>query len=317
MAYLVTGGTGFIGSYVVRDLLNAEKRVVCLQRSGITPAFKVVVGEDKADRVKIIRGDVANTVQLFDIIQENDIDLIIHLGYLLRPASELEPAYALQVNCIGMNNVLEAVRLLGLKRAIWVSSIAVSGQLGEIYKQSVADDDMIYKPVTFMAATKALNEFMSKLYFDRFGTDCIGFRLGRTFGIGKWTGGDVPFNEFLRKAALNIPATIGSGEGLLGYAYVEDISDLIVQACDAPPTRTRVFNAVEGEYTLRQVAEVVQRINPDAQVTVEGGTDYWPLSMDTTAVQTELGWQPTHNLEDGIRKVFNYFRQQEELPSLH
>ena len=122
MAYLVIGGTGFIGSYVVRDLVNRGREVVCFQRSGVNPWFRNILGEDNVDKVKIIAGDVSNTLQVFNIIRQNNIEFIIHLSFALPPVSELQPAYALRVNCIGLNNLLEAVRLFGLKRLVWTSS---------------------------------------------------------------------------------------------------------------------------------------------------------------------------------------------------
>jgi nucleoside-diphosphate-sugar epimerase len=327
MAYLVTGGTGFIGSYVVRDLLNAGKEVVCLQRSGVTPTFREVVSEDNIHKVKVIQGDVSNTLQLFDLIRENDIDLIIHLGYLQNGPGDLQPAYALRVNCIGTNNVLEAARLFGLKRVIWSSSGKAIGRLGEFYQEPIGDDNAIYMPDTMYGATKAVNEVMAKLYFEKFGVDVIGFRLGRTYGgVGKWLGPGGLFARFIRKAALNIPVTIAKGDADPvrgnGYAYIEDISNLIVKACEAPTTKTRVFNAIEGIYTNRQVIETIRNINPQARVTIgesvesEVFKNTRPALLDATKVRIELGWKPKYSLEEGLRKFFNYFRQQEGMPLL-
>lgn len=318
MAYLVTGGTGYIGSYVVRDLLKEGKEVVCLQRSGLTPVYREIVGEGNLDKVRIIKGDVSNTLQLFEVIRRYCIDLIIHIGFSIPPTSEQQPAYALQVNCIGMNNLLEAARLFGLRRVIWTSSIQAFGRLGSFYKELVGEDDAIYMPDSMYGATKALNEFMTKLYFEKFGVDSIGFRLPRTYGIGRYHGFIGVFTEIMRKGALNYPVTIEEPNYTTAYLYVEDAADLIVTACYAPTTKIRVFNVIEGNYTNRQLVETIRKINPHTQVTLKEGKfeGFHPPRLDATGVQTELGWQPKYSLEEGIRKVFNYFRQKEGLPLL-
>jgi nucleoside-diphosphate-sugar epimerase len=321
MAYLVTGGTGYIGSYVVRELLKAGKEVVCLQRSGVTPTFREVVGEDNLDKVKVIQGDQSNTLQLFDIISEQGIDLIVDIGFLVPPASEEQPAYALQVNSVAFNNMLEAVRLFNLKRLVWTSSTNSLGRVAELYKEPIGDDDAIYRPSIMYGATKALNEFMARHYFDKFGVDSIGFRLPLTYGVGRWHGVFVKIMEFFRKAALNIPVTTQNPDEFQYYLYVEDASSVIAQACDIPTTKTRVFNIAEGGYTWRQVVETIHRINPEAQVVLEKEaqglmTGYVLPRVNTTGIQRELGWQPKYSLEEGLRKVLNYFRQREGMPPL-
>jgi UDP-glucose 4-epimerase len=321
MAYLVTGGTGYIGSYVVRDLLQAGKEVVCLDKSGVTPTFREVVGEGNADKVKVIQGDQSNALQVFDIIRQNDIDVIIFIGYLVPPTSEEQPAYALQVNSVAFTTMLEAVRLFDLKRVIWLSSAVSLGSVAELYKEPVGDDNAIYRPGTMYGATKALNEFMARHYFNRFGVDSIGFRLPLVYGIGRWHGTFETLMEFFRKAALNIPVTTQNPDEVQNYVYVEDVSGIIAEVCDVPTTKTRVFNLNEGEYTWRQVVETVRKINPDAEVTLRLGakglmTGYVIPKVDATGVRTELGWQPKYSLEEGLRKVLNYFRQKEGMPLL-
>jgi len=328
MAYLVTGGTGFIGSYVVRDLLNQGKEVVCLQRSGITPVSRLVVGEGNQDKLKIVQGDVSNTLQLFDVIRKNNIEVIVHLGYIILSGgiSETQPAYALQVNCVGTNNLLEAARLFGLKKIIWTSSIQAFGRVGEFYKEPIRDDDAIYMPDTMYGATKVLNEFMTKLYFEKFGVDSIGFRLGITLGIGKPLGGGGAFTKFLNNVALGVPVTMAAPDAnrTRYLSYVENISDLIVKACNAPMTKTRIFNAVEYQCSSRQLVEIMRKVNPKALVTIEEGVETKAATLggtpepllDMSGVQTELGWKPKYSLEEAIIRIFNYFRQQEGLPLL-
>lgn len=319
MAYLVTGGTGYIGSYVVRDLLERGKEVVCFQRSGITPVFREVVGEHNIGKVKVIQGDVVDIVQLFQLIRGYGIDRIAHLSYAMPPSSELDPATALRVNCIGMNNILEAARLFRVEKVVWTSAGIALGRIHDFYSKPIGDDDALYMPVSMYGATKALNEYMSKLYYDKFGVDTIGLRVQLTFGVGRWHGVFGEIMDRFRKAALNIPVTIRSAEPT-GFLYVENASNIIAQALDAPTTKTRVFNLIDGEYTWQYVAELMSKINPQARITVEdgkpGSAGYWLPEVNTAGVQTELGYKPKYEFEDAVRKVLNSFRQKEGLTSL-
>lgn len=317
MAYLVIGGTGFLGSYVVRDLLQSGKTVVCLQRSGVTPLFRELIGDDYANKVKIIQGDVSNTLQVFNAIQQNNIERVIHLSSVLAPVSETQPAYALQANCIGLNNLLEAVRLFRLKRLVWTSSSRAFGRLGEFWREPIGGDDALYMPDDFYGATKALDEFMLKLYFNKFGVDSICIRMALTFGVGKWTGNGATYTRLFKNAALNIPTTIGGAHHITAIQYVEDTSDLICRACDVPATKSRIFNTGE-ELSMSQLAEIIRKINPQTQVTLEESREAGMVfvapshpRLDTNGVRTELGWQPKYSIEGGLRKMFNYFRQQE------
>ena len=117
---------------------------------------------------------------------------------------------------------------------------------------------------------------------------------------------------------MNLPDKLGDADLPRDYAYVEDISDMIARACDLPTTRTRIFHLVEGSYSNRQIVETIRKINPQAQVTVEAREEepktFCMPKMDATTARTELGWQPKHNLHEGIKKILNYFRRQEGLP---
>ena len=328
MAYLVTGGTGFIGSYVVRDLTNQGKEVVCFQRSGITQVSRMVVGEENLARVKMIRGDVTDTLQVFHAIREHGIDLVVHVGSIFpfNGESETQLAYALKVNCIGMNNILEAARIFGIKKVIWISSVQALGQLAELYEEPVGDDDAIYMPNTMYGTTKIVNEFMTRLYFDKFGVDSVGLRIGFTFGVNQYDARNRVFVQFLKDAATNVPATLATTDAdvVRAICYVENIADLIVTVCDARTTKTRTFNAVEFQCSGRQLVEAICRVNPQAQVTIKEGVGIeestWAGTpepkLNVSGIQGELGWKPKYSLEEALARCFNYFREQGGLPLL-
>jgi len=329
MSYLVTGGTGYIGSYIVRDLLNQDKEVVCLQRSGVTPIFRNVVGDDNINKAKIVQGDISNSIQLFNLIKANKIDKVIHASSLLTlgDASEANPSYTLQVNCVGMNNLLEAARLFGFKRIVWTSSLQALGEIVKYHKEPISDD-AIYKPNSMYSATKVLDEFMAKLYYDKFGVDSIGFRIGLILGVDKPIGPGGIITNFIKSAATDAPTTIKTVKAdaarTLGLGYVENTSDLLVKACEAPTTKTRTFNAPEYQVTTQQLVESMRRVNPKANIIMKdvvspkGATwgDAQEPAVIATGLQKELGWKPKYSLDEAIRKMFNHFRKDAGMPLL-
>ena len=319
MAYLVTGGTGFIGSYAVRDLLAAGKDIVCLQRSGVTPLFRQVVGEANVSKIKVIQGDVSDTVLLFDIIRDNKIDVIVHTGAARAPATEDYPALAIRVNCLGTANILEAIRLFGLRRMVWICSGDAFGRVREYFKGPLGDDDAIFAPDNVYGATKVLDEFIARHYFKRYGIDSIGLRVPLTYGFGK-NHRPNNFSTRLKMTALNKPVVWEGPDAVKSYLYVEDLSTMIVKACEIATTKTRVFNIVESEWTNKDLVDLLRKINPQSRVTLkespQGARVVEAGNRAITGAKKELGFKPKYNLESGIRKSFNLWRQEAGMPPL-
>lgn len=317
-----------MGSYVVRDLLSERKEVVCFQRGGITPTLRSVVGENKINDIKIVQGDISNTILVFNTIKENNIDTIIHLSCITvadAGMSESQPAYALQVNCVGMNNLLEAVKFFGLRKIVWTSSIQSLGNIVEYYKEPV-HDDAIYKSDTMYGATKMLNEFMSKLYSDQLGVDSLGFRIGFIMNFERPMGPNGDFTEFMKNMATDKPAVMMTKDAdqVRPLGYIENISALLVEASKFPPTQTKVFNAIEYFVSCRQLVECALKVNPRAKVTIKDHVSdaeaiWWGAQepqIDSSGIRKELGWQPKYTLDEAMRRFLNKFRMQEGLPLL-
>ena len=149
MSILVTGGTGFIGSYLVRALLERGERVVAFDT---TPNTELVRGE--SPQITFVRGDVSQITDILHTVKKEGVKEIHHLGALLVPACEADPVKALTVNVRGTVDVLEAARLMDVEKVVFTSSVGVFGpDLPE-----PVTDDAPKNPPTDYGMTKLLCE---------------------------------------------------------------------------------------------------------------------------------------------------------------
>ena len=174
MRYLVTGGTGLIGSRVVRDLVRDGERVVVYDWLPNRSSLARVMSEEEIDgAVTIVQGDVADSTHLFRTIQENGVERIIHLASLLMIESNADPRLALKVNCEGTICVFEAARVLGQQKVVWASSNAIFGP-PDMYPGGRIPNEAPYYPRNVYSATKAFNEVAAAYYFGEYGVDITG-----------------------------------------------------------------------------------------------------------------------------------------------
>jgi UDP-glucose 4-epimerase len=332
MTYLVTGAMGYIGARVARDLLASGRMVVSFDRVTESAEAREVLGED-LERIVRVQGDIGDMAHVFRAVGENGVEVIVHNAFSMDTAdyrpralgvqaaatahmvAELDVGVALRVNAGGMYNVLEAARVFGVRRVVYTSAFASLGaKIMESHKDPITDD-AVFRPDSMYGATKILNEVMASIYADRFGVDSIGFRIARTFGRSNLS---IPFTRFNRSIALGDPVAMNDPDYINSYIYVDDCAAAHAFACDAPAQTRRVFNLREGEYSNRELAEVIRRIKPDAEIrwdpTVNDGVP--TPRIVAQAVRDELGWQPKHTLESALREIYAYWREREGLPPL-
>jgi UDP-glucose 4-epimerase len=317
MNFLVTGGTGFMGSYVVRDLVKIGHRVVCFQRSGATPILQELIPDKLLKSIKIVQGKITDFGLFSEAVKENRIEIIIHFAGVMVPDSEENIPLAVQTNIVGLSNVFEAARINKVRRVVWSSSNTVLGKLGTLLGENPIDVSTgIYCPTNFYGATKALGELMAKQYIEKQDMDIISLRFPRVFGIGKASGGGVAFTELMKNVALGNPVTIKGGDSSWAYIYVEDAASLTIKACEAHNTKTKIFNLHEGgNYTGWDLANILKEINPGLIVTVEPGKAQYNFpTVDISALKTELDFTPRYTFKEGIKLAANYFRKQNNLP---
>jgi nucleoside-diphosphate-sugar epimerase len=310
---LVTGGTGYIGSYVAADLVEHGHEPVAYDLS--TDDWRLAkLGV--ADDVDIVRGDVADPTDVVRTVRETEVTHVVHLAALLTNAAEATPRAALDVNVQGTNNVFEAARTLSdqVERVAWASSAAIYAP-PENYDADVTEDDLVY-PDTLYGATKAYNEHQARVYREEFGVSDVALRPTVAYGPYRETGGSAFLVDLIEKPALGESFAVEYGDQLIDWQYVWDIAQAFRLAtfADEDDLSRRVYNVRGETTTIREAAETVAGVVPDADVSVsDEGELPWTQTLDMSAAQADLGYDPEYDLERGVRDYVNVLREAEGL----
>ncbi len=141
MTYLVTGGTGLIGTHVTRLLVQDGARVVIYDINPVrNRIMDGLLGKQGGSNIEIIRGDILDLAHLIRTVQEYKVNRIIHMAALLSGSYASNPLATTQVNCIGTINILETARILGVEKVVWESSQTVFGPPEKHGQKTITDD---------------------------------------------------------------------------------------------------------------------------------------------------------------------------------
>ena len=260
---MVIGGSGRVGSFITRMLVEQGARPVIFDISPHTRYIK-----DVATEVKLVKGDTTDLAQYIRAIKENEIEYIIDTVYPLGSGHDLW--YKFRVAVDGFANGLEAARITDIKGYAFTSTKAVYGQItGEHgppnYKpmpEEVARPG--FGATTSQTLTYAGFKRMSELYglaYNRdYGLDFKACRLAHNYGPFHSEFGLVD-SVLVENAMLGIPTEIPcGGDAKMDWVYYEDIAQGLIKACFGKNPPSRIYNLGTGEgYTIGDWAEIPQR----------------------------------------------------------
>lgn len=297
--YLVTGGTGFVGSYVLRQLLDSSQSVVAFDAAPDTGLLEYLVGTERSREVQVVAGDITDLGHLLRTCQQYRIERIIHMAAIIGAEN---PALTVRVNCDGTMNVLENARILGLRRVVLTSSLAVFGPHSK-YPQEYIPNDAPHSPSSIYGACKSLDEVCGRHYFDRYGVDTIAIRLLGTYGFGRKGARSLPrFEELFVKPALGMPGRVPEGDTVQNWQYVEDAARALVMAGYAEKTATRAFTSEGDIRSTAEVAQVMRTLVPGADITLRPGAADVPYKFDTAPLRVEIGCRAEWTIERGVEQ---------------
>ncbi len=320
MATLITGGNGFIGWRAAQRLLERGESVVLVDTS--PPNAQVdELARKHGERLTVARGDVLATGNMGELAARNDVDRVLHLAYLLGAESNADPGLATRVNLVGTANVLDLARLVGVRRVVLASSIAVYGNDAAYGPEQLPLREdaptWIASPVPLYGGGKLYMEQLAALYRLRFGIEAVCLRPSIVYGPGRRTGSTGFVVAVAEDAAHGHPVEIPNGDAAMSLVYVEDVADQVVGLLDVPAERFGerwVFNSGGDTCTMRQYADAVRDVVPDARITIGSGTETdlsgLAASVSGAAIDELLGPTRRHSpVTEGVRALVEAARR--------
>jgi UDP-glucose 4-epimerase len=294
---LVTGGAGFIGSYLIPALLDRGVEVVAFDLA----RDPVLLGP-ALERITYVRGDLGSPADLYRAMMAHRPSHVFHLGALLAGPCDENPVLGFQVNFQSTLTLLDASVALGVKRFVTISSISVFDKDAP----EPVKDDALKNPPNIYGQTKLACEHLLLWYARVHGLDTRGVRFTWVFGPGRTTGITALYSSLILDAiARGEPVDVPNPDERGDWLYVKDAVGAIMAAWDARHPGRRIHNIAGGVHSIREVVAMARRLRPDAKVTLrEGGgkTSPYPAAYDDAPARSELGWKPAYTIEEAVRE---------------
>ena len=337
MTYLITGGSGFIGSHLVEQLLKNGHSVInvdnfddfydykikiknTLESLGSKSEFnftdketdiKKITTEYKSDNYQFYFQDIRDKKGLEEIFRNHKIDLVIHLAALagVRPSIERPLEYE-EVNIRGTQNLWELCKEFGIKKFVCASSSSVYGNNEKI---PFSETDNVDNPISPYAATKKCGEIIGHVYHSLYHIDMIQLRFFTVYGPRQRP--DLAIHKFTKLIFGNneIPF-YGDGSTARDYTFVDDIIDGVLKSIQYLETNDNVYEIINlGEsevITLREMLTTLENtIGKKAikKILPMQPGDVQKTNADITKAKALIGYKPTTNFQNGTKKFVEWF----------
>jgi len=308
MKVLVTGGAGFIGSHLVRQLLDAKHDVTVLDNVSTGTWQHLPQGKDTCTCWEMdIRDKAAR-----EKIEQAKFDIIVHLAaQTMVDVSIKDPEFDASENVMGTVNILEAARHSGVQRIIFASTAASYGDVTED-KLPIREEETL-APMSFYGLTKVVAEKYLKLYHDLYGLDYVALRFANVYGERQGdTGEGGVISIFAKRIAKDQGITVfGDGKQTRDFIYAGDIAAGIIGAMTTDKANTVYNLSNQTETSLLELIDLMAKavgkaVEPQFTAPREGDINRSMLCNEA-AVQN-LNWQPQMDLAEGLARTINYFK---------
>lgn len=313
---LVTGGAGFIGSNLCKDLLKHNNEVVCLDNlaTGKEQNIRPFLGSPK---FKFIKGDIRSPEDCREATQ--GIEIVLQQAALGSvPRSLNDPITTNEVNVGGFLNVLVASRDAKVKRLVYAASSSTYGDSKALPKV----EDQIGMPLSPYAVTKYVNELYAHVFRVNYGMEVIGLRYFNVYGRnqdpdGAYAAAIPKFTKQLMN--LQSPVINGDGTNSRDFTYIENVIQMnhLAALTKNQEAVGQVFNTAVGERVdLNKLTSLLKKYLSEFNPRISGvEIKYGPeragdISHSLASIdkaQKMLGYKPSHQLEQGLKESVKWY----------
>lgn len=306
MEILITGGAGFIGSHILAQLQGRrDMDVVVFDNLSSGSKEHVPAG------MELVEGDVCDEAAVDALFADHHFDAVIHLAaQTMVPTSVEQPVLDCQINLEGVLHVLEACRIHGTGHILFSSSAAVYGDNLHI---PLKETERLV-PTSPYGITKMTTEHYLRVYHELYGMDATVFRFANVYGERqgeKGEGGVVSIFCKLLSQRQGI-TVFGDGNQTRDFVYAGDIAQAIIRAL--PLKGYHTMNVSTGQETsindlIRSFEKAVGYTVP-VQYTAPRTGDILRSVLSNETLKRDLDFVPAMDLEEGIRRTYDWYRSQ-------
>ena len=309
--FLITGAKGFIGGWIVKELVDRGARPYVLDIDTGSARLAALLTPDQLSQVQFIQGDVTLLADVERAILDNGITHLLHLAGLQVPSCAADPIRGAMVNVIGTLNVFEVARRRRdlVQRIVYASSAAVFGP-EEAYGGVTVEEGAPLLPGTHYGVFKQCNEGNARIYFQDHGISSVGLRPWAVYGVGRDQGLTSGPTKAIKASVVGWPYTIRFTGGV-DLQYVRDTSRIFIRCAEAPLEGAKLYTLRGSVINVQEFTSTLERVLPQSStlVRVEGKHLHIAFDLADSALRHDLGDVPSTPLEDGIRETAAIFER--------
>ncbi len=306
---LVTGGAGFVGSYVVEELLKKSPKKVTIIDNMLRGTNRNMQSFNSNDKVTFIEGDIRD-VELMEKLISN-ADYVFHLAALRITRCAENQKEAFDVMAQATFNIIDFCKKYEIKKIIYSSTASVYG-LAQNFP--TPESDNTYDNKTFYGAAKSFGESMLRSYHDMHDLDYVALRYFNIYGPrmdteGKYTEVMIKWLDCIR--TNKPPLIFGDGSTSMDFVYVKDVALANIAALESDVT-DEVFNiGFQRETSLKELLEIMLKVT-NSRLKPEHRPDNTinPVNKriaNISKAKEMLGFKPTISLEKGLEELYKWY----------
>jgi len=307
---LVTGGEGFIGSWIVEKLSQMGHIVTTLDNSDTYG----VIEREELDRLcqwrqrnwKRVRKISGNVIMPLDRVWLQKQDIVIHLAsYPRAKIVNDHPEMGVENIVVGTTGMLQDCVEYGVKRFVYVSSSMIYGNFAD-----GTTEDFKANPINIYGEAKLAGERLTQQFNRAAGLEYVIARPSGVYGAG-----DIPdrvLSKFFAGAMNNRNINVHDANNRVDFTYVEDTADGIIRCALEKKAANKIFNITAGSATsLGDAAEkIIKLTGSKSQIKDTGQNNLYPErgTLDISQAKNLLNYQPQHNFDQGIKKYYEWLQ---------
>ena len=324
---LVTGAAGFIGSTLVKKLLDRGDQVVGIDN--LNDYYDVSLKEARLGRLtekttfQFMQMDIADRATLAKLFEEGAFDVVVNLAAQAGVRYSIEnPAAYIDANLVGFGNILEGCRHSGVGHLVYASSSSVYGSNEDL---PFSEKDNVDHPISLYAASKKANELMAHAYAHLYGLPTTGLRFFTVYG--PWGRPDMALFKFTRGILDGTPIPVfNNGQMVRDFTYIDDIVEGVMRVIDRPAAKSesrsqpdrsrsapwRVYNIGNShrvqlmDYISALEKALDQKAVLDLMPMQDG--DVPATEADVSALGEDFGYRPSIQVDEGIQRFVDWYR---------